>query len=286
MGNSLPAGSDCTPGVLRSQGAQPKLLDRLRQALEAHRFGADTVARWVEWNRRFIVFHGLRHPETMGEAELAQFVTGLVGQGYGSARQLEAKRAVGFLYREVLGMRVGAEAGNPRGSPSLTPRLEAPVEVGHAATGKGAALSNGKPRLLEQMRAVLRARHYSPRTEECYVQWSRRFILFHHKRHPLELGGAHVEEFLTHLAVREHVSISTQNQALMALLFLYQQVLSVELPLIKATRSQRPRRLPVVLSKGEVRRVLAAVDGYEGLYQSAGAVASRQGQLAVGSCSR
>jgi integrase len=108
------------------------------------------------------------------------------------------------------------------------------------------------------------------------VQWSRRFILFHHKRHPLELGGGHVEEFLTDLAVREHVSISTQNQALMALLFLYQQVLSVELPLIKATRSQRPRRLPVVLSKGEVRRVLAAVDGYEGLYQSAGAVASRQ----------
>ena len=112
------------------------------------------------------------------------------------------------------------------------------------------------PKLLDQVRARLRTLHYSIRTEEAYVGWIRRFILFHKKRHPREMGGPEVEAFLTHLAVEEHVAASTQNQALAALLFLYQQILEIELPRLDAIRARRPERLPVVLSREEVRAVL------------------------------
>jgi integron integrase len=124
-----------------------------------------------------------------------------------------------------------------------------------------------KPRLLDQVRAALRVQHYALRTEECYVMWIVRFILFHNKRHPLEMGAAHIEDYLTHLAVKEHISASTQTQALSALLFLYQQVLQVELPRLDAVRARRSQRLPVVLSRTEVRRLLEALDGCSGLYQ-------------------
>jgi integron integrase len=114
---------------------------------------------------------------------------------------------------------------------------------------------------------VLRLRHYSLRTEECYVNWIKRFILFHDKRHPTEMGAAEIEAFHTHLAVHGHVSASTQNQAFHALLFLYQQVLEIELPRIDAVRARRPERLPVVMSRSEVRRVLDRVVGASGLFQ-------------------
>ena len=84
-------------------------------------------------------------------------------------------------------------------------------------------------KLLDQVRDAIRVRHYSYRTEEAYVQWVRRFILFHNKQHPKDMGAAEVEAFLTHLAVQERVAASTQNQAFSALLFLYQQVLHLEL---------------------------------------------------------
>jgi integron integrase len=118
------------------------------------------------------------------------------------------------------------------------------------------------PRLLDRLRAALRVRHYSIRTEDVYVQWARRFILFHGKRHPIEMGAAEINAFLTHLAVVGHVSASTQNQAFCALLFLYQKVLEVDPGwLTGVVRAKRPERLPVVLSRDEVRRVLAALDG-------------------------
>jgi hypothetical protein len=91
-----------------------------------------------------------------------------------------------------------------------------------------AASQPRQPRLLDRVRAALRVRHYSLRTEECYIQWIRRFILFHHKRHPLEMGAAEINAFLTDLAVVGRVSASTQNQAFSALLFLYQKVLEVD----------------------------------------------------------
>ncbi len=116
-----------------------------------------------------------------------------------------------------------------------------------------------RPRLLEQVRDVVRRRHYSIRTEQAYVHWIKRFILFHGKRHPRQMGAREVEAFLTHLAVAQKVSASTQNQALNALVFLYHQVLLLkELGTIEnVERAKRPVRLPVVLTVEEVRAVLA-----------------------------
>lgn len=118
------------------------------------------------------------------------------------------------------------------------------------------------PKLLDRLRVHLRTRHYSIRTEEAYVDWARRFILFHGKRHPQDMGATEVEAFLSHLAVDRQVSASTQNQAKAALLYLYKQVLEVDLPwLDEVVQAKRPRRLPVVLTPGEVRDLLLHTDG-------------------------
>lgn len=125
------------------------------------------------------------------------------------------------------------------------------------------------PRLLDRVRGVLRARHYSPRTEQSYVGWIRRFILFHGKRHPDELGEPEITGFLSALATERHVSASTQNQALAALLFLYQVVLNREIAwLAGVVHAKRAERLPVVLSRGEIAAVLAAMKGVERLCAS------------------
>jgi len=107
--------------------------------------------------------------------------------------------------------------------------------------------------------------HYSIRTEEAYVDWVKRFILFHNKWHPREMGSAEIAAFLTHLAVEKRVAASTQNQAFSAILFLYQQVLEIELPAVNAVRAKRPERLPVVMSIDEVRQVLEGLDGTDRL---------------------
>src|SRR5262245_53884182 len=118
------------------------------------------------------------------------------------------------------------------------------------------------PRLLDRVREACRVRHYSIRTEDAYVDWAKRFILFHNKRHPLEMGTAEINAFLTHLAVDAHVAASTQNQAFSALLFLYRHVLQVEPGLIEGViRAKRPERLPVILARHEVRAVLGCLGG-------------------------
>jgi integrase len=115
---------------------------------------------------------------------------------------------------------------------------------------------------MERVRAKLRAGHYSHLTERAYVAWIRRFIPFHGKRHPLELGPEHVEAFLTDLAISRKVASPTQNQALNALLFLYRRVLEVDLPWLDGVvRAKKPARLPVVLTVEEVAAVLARLDG-------------------------
>ncbi len=120
----------------------------------------------------------------------------------------------------------------------------------------------GAPRLLDQLRERVRVKHYSIRTEQSYVHWVRRFILFHNKRHPAEMGAAEVEAFLTHLAVTANVAAATQNLALSAILFLYKEVLAVDLPWLEGvTRAKKPKRLPVVLTREEVQQVLAQLDG-------------------------
>src|SRR5881275_2599437 len=119
-----------------------------------------------------------------------------------------------------------------------------------------------RPRLLDQVREALRLRHYSRRTERAYLGWIRRYIVFHGKRHPAEMGATEVSRFLSSLAVEGRVSASTQNKALAALLFLYGPVPGVELPwLDDLVRAVRPERLPVVLSRDEVRAVLLALRG-------------------------
>jgi len=116
----------------------------------------------------------------------------------------------------------------------------------------------GKPRLLDQVREELRKRHYSRRTEEAYVSWITRFIRFHHVHHPAEMGKTDVEAFLSHLAIDRKVTASTQNQALSAILFLYRDVLGRQLPwLDEVVRAKKPRRLPVVLTRQEIQRILA-----------------------------
>jgi integron integrase len=116
--------------------------------------------------------------------------------------------------------------------------------------------------LLDRVRAAVRVRHYSRSTEQSYVYWARRFVVFSGMRHPRELGAAEIERFLTHLAVDEHVAASTQNQALNALVFLYREVLRMEAPALGAiVRARRPRRLPVVMSREEVRALLGQLHG-------------------------
>jgi integron integrase len=130
------------------------------------------------------------------------------------------------------------------------------------AGDRGGVTGVRSPKLLDQVRSRLRVKHYSLRTEQAYVGWIRRFILANDKRHPRDMGGAEVEAFLTDLAVHGHVAAGTQNQALSALLFLYREVLGAELPWMESVvRAKRPRRLPVVLTQDEVRRLLACLEG-------------------------
>ncbi len=216
----------------------PRLLDRLRQAARQRGHPEPTVAAFADWGRRFILFHGMRHPRELALTELGQFLTHVASTDKDPLRALAASReALDFLYREVLHLDLG-ELPWPR-----------------------------PPRLLDQVRQVLRVRHYARRTEQCYVGWITRFILFHDKRHPRDMGVAEVEQFLTHLAVHGHVSASTQNQALNALLFLYQQVLEIDLGRLDAVRARRGKRLPVVLSRPDVAAVLARVEGADGAFR-------------------
>ena len=145
---------------------------------------------------------------------------------------------------------------------------------GNFSTGTPAPEANGAavappPKLLEQVRARLRLKHYSLRTEAAYIGWIRRFILFHRKRHPKDMGKLEVEAFLSHLASVGKVSASTQNQASAACLFLYREVLEIALPwLDSVTRAKVSQHVPCVLSVAEVRELLAYMDGRQWLMAS------------------
>ena len=119
-----------------------------------------------------------------------------------------------------------------------------------------------KPKLLDQVRSAIRTKHYSIRAEEAYVTWIKRYILFHKKRHPLKMGEKEIGEFLTHLAVKENVSASTQNQALCAIVFLYKYVLKKELgDFTDLAWAKKPKRLPVVFTREEAKAVLQQLSG-------------------------
>src|SRR6266498_578718 len=133
-----------------------------------------------------------------------------------------------------------------------------------AALTASALASAAKPRLLDQIRQAIRTRHYSPRTEETYVHWIKRFIFFHSKRHPAEMAETEIAQFLSNLAAESRVSASTQNQALNAVLFLYRQVLRKDIGYVNGVvRANRPKRLPTVLTRQEVRFIFGNLDGVE-----------------------
>ena len=130
--------------------------------------------------------------------------------------------------------------------------LLSPMEAGEST----------KPRLLDQVRNCIRRRHYSIRTEQCYVDWIKRYIYFHKKQHPEDMDEGHITDFLNHLAVRKKVASSTQNQALCALVFLYRHVLKKDLPQFEnLIHAKRPSKLPVVFTRDEVRDILLNLDG-------------------------
>jgi integron integrase len=121
---------------------------------------------------------------------------------------------------------------------------------------------NQPPRLLDQVRQTIRLKHFSLQTEKSYVYYITQFILFHNKRHPRDMGVDEIRAYLTHLAVEKNVAASTQNIALSALLFLYKQVLKIDLPYIdKIERAKKPKRVPVVYSRAEVKSILANLEG-------------------------
>jgi integron integrase len=136
------------------------------------------------------------------------------------------------------------------------------ISASQPALTANASSSSAKPKLLDQVRQAIRRRHYSDRTEKAYTHWIKRYIFFHNKRHPLEMAESEIAQFLSSLATEGRVSASTQNQALNALLFLYHEVLSKKIGLINGVvRAKRPQRLPVVLTKDEVKRVLDRMHG-------------------------
>ena len=152
-------------------------------------------------------------------------------------------------------------AGEPPRSPARNPTRNAPPDP-----LPDSPLNASPPRLLDRVRQEIRVRHYSRRTEEAYVGWIRKFILFHHKHHPDTMGEPEVSAFLTWLAVTRKVSAVTQTQALSAIIFLYKEVLRRDLGWIhNVARAKTPRRLPVVLTREEVRALLRHLDGAEWL---------------------
>jgi len=127
----------------------------------------------------------------------------------------------------------------------------------HFIVGESGDAGSRPPRLLDQVRAAIRARHYSRSTEKAYIGWIRRYILFHRKRHPVAMGEPEISQFLSDLATRGRVSASTQNQALSSVLFLYREVLKLEVKWVEGVvRAKRPVRLPVVLTRQEVATIL------------------------------
>ena len=128
------------------------------------------------------------------------------------------------------------------------------------------ANGDNSPRLLEQVKNAIQIRHYSIRTEQAYIYWIKKYIYFHNKKHPKEMGDVEITAFLSHLASVRNVSASTQNQALNALVFLYRKVLDIEVGVFKdLVRAKKPKRLPVVLSHDEAIEVLNHIDGMNGV---------------------
>ena len=164
---------------------------------------------------------------------------------------------------------VDPQRTGPRFSDPTPPRIQAGASVASIACNGISFPAPQQPKLLVRLLDALRSRHYSRRTEQCYRHWVKRFIFFHHVRHPAEMAESEINAFLTHLAVKEKVSASTQNQALSALLFLYRHVIGRQVgDLGEVIRARKPMRLPAVMTRQEVKSVLANLTGDKWLMAS------------------
>lgn len=226
-----------SPAITPTVSTLP-LLERVRLAAYSRGDSKTTADFLVSWTRSFILFHNKKHPSQLGLPEVTHFLEHVVKTESEPLLALaQSRMALMLLYRDVLGKDLG-ELPQPR-----------------------------PPRVLDQLRLVLRVRHYARSTKESYVRWVLRFILFHRKRHPRTMNVVEVEQFLSHLAVAEHVSASTQNQALNAILFFYEHVLDIALGKLDSVRARRGQRLPVVLTPEEVQITLANVCGSGNLFR-------------------
>jgi site-specific recombinase XerD len=209
------------PPILSAPVAQsPKLLDVVAQIMARQKYAGPTIDIYRDWIRHFIFFHQqgqcFRHPRELGAAEVGAFLDHLATKEKCSlSKQAAARNALVFLYRDVIRQPLGdIPVARTRTVPDRAQQVFGDMASCPRAT------PTQKPKLLDQVREVLRGQQYALNTEECYTDWIRRFILFHNKRHPRDMGKAEVESFLTHLAAERDVAISTQRQAMHALLFL------------------------------------------------------------------
>jgi integron integrase len=190
----------------------------------------------------------IRRAESPAPAATAPVATAIASIATGSSATASSATATAST--------APGESGGTAGPVTVLP------PPGSAGPNSAARRDPGAPRLLAQVRAAIRVRHYSLRTEEAYVGWIRRYVRFHGTRHPSELEEADVGRFLSHLATREAVGSSTQNQALSALLFLYRDVLGRDFGWLSGVaRAKRPHRLPVVLTRAEIRTLLEHLNG-------------------------
>ena len=255
------------PHGLHPQRPTPRLYDCLLSRLRAANLDQSTQDAYIAWLRRYLEFHNHQHPAHLNQKNVAEFLRSLGKEKLKYSEQHQALTAVLFLYRDVL----------PGSFSWLT--AFAPTESGlKSASGRTLRRSGQKDRaqqgparmlaspdmdtMLDRVRHAIRLRHLALKTEHAYVNWTRRFILFHNKRSPIDLGKTEVSAFLTHLAVNGNVAASTQNQALAAILFLYRNVLERDFGwLDDVVRAKKPKRIPVVFCAEEAELIIDALTG-------------------------
>jgi len=233
--------------------------------LRARQLEAATEQAYVGWIKRYPQFCDHQHPARLNQRHLAAFLRTLTENKTDIQKREEALAAVVFLYRHVLpGSFPWLTAFAPkkarpkRASPSMKSQAVGAFRQAVADSEKTKAPTD----ILERIHRAIRVRNMARETEKIYVNWARRFLLFHNNRHPLAMGKQEVSAFLTHLAVDDDVAGSTQNQALAALLFLYREVLERDFGwLDDVVRAKKPKRIPVVFTADEAEAIIRELNG-------------------------
>jgi site-specific recombinase XerC len=248
--------ASAAPPPVQPEGPKKRSWDGFQDFLGQRGCSEQQIYWYLVWGRRFEAFCDSLPAEGIGRDHVLNYLQHLRAQANVQAWQVkQAQDALvalcAFRHAPREPQRTAALPDVPAG------KTETAAEKGQE---RGAAPSLAP--LLEQMIAALRVRHYALRTEQAYVDWVKRYVRFHGGASPQAVGARGIEAYLEHLAVNQNVAASTQNQALSALLFLYREVLGIEIDKLgQITRARRPKRLPVVLSRSEIRRILGAMHG-------------------------